>query len=121
MGDLPEFYENKKVKAKTHHNCTSCGEVIKKGDSYLSIKGVWGGKWESFKQCENCEKVTNSFRLMDKDLDYENAPTLELGGVAVWLKEFLCEGWNGEEAANEMAELFSVPISYIRKQIGINS
>lgn len=117
MGELPEVINHTKRKSRKSHLCTSCGSKIEKGENYMYISGIWGGEPASFKLCNCCEKVINGFKLMDETLLDEDGPTLDRGGVSAWLQDFLSLGWQGEEAAIDIAKTFDLPISYARSQL----
>ena len=121
MNDMPECSRSTKRKARKNHKCSNCGAVIEKGTDYEFISGIWSGEPQSFKMCNNCEKVFDNFKLMDKNLGYEDGPTLDRGGIGCWLQDFMCYSWHGEKAAQDIAKLFDVPVDYVRRVCGINT
>lgn len=120
MNDLPECSYEKNRTARKNHKCTSCMADILKGDNYTYISGIWSGEPESFKLCANCKNVVDNFKKMDEHLGYEDGPSLDLGGVGAWLQGFMCRSWHGEEAAKDIADLFGLQCSYVRRVIGLD-
>lgn len=119
MNDMPICSNRTKRKARKDHKCTNCRCEIKSGTEYTYISGIWNGEPESFKLCENCRKVIDNFELIDKDLAYDEGPGLDRGGISCWLQDFIYAGWKGEEAANDIAKLFDVPLDYARDRLGL--
>src|SRR5271167_2541790 len=52
--DLAEPYSEKIVTAKKDHECTECHRIIKTGEKYQYIWGVWARKTNTFKSCRHC-------------------------------------------------------------------
>lgn len=58
---LPDLYEEKKVVARKDHVCCECRKTIKRGQPYERIKGLWEGKFETYKTCIDCLSVRKAF------------------------------------------------------------
>ena len=52
--DPPEVYEERDVKARKPHACSECGREITVGETHQYIKGLWDGRWSTFRTCEHC-------------------------------------------------------------------
>ena len=50
-----------KPKALKEHRCGECREVIKPGETYERVEGVWDGKWLTFKTCSTCVEIRDWF------------------------------------------------------------
>jgi hypothetical protein len=50
-----DFYHETVQRARKHHCCSSCRGLIKPGERYRRIFGVWEGKHEIFKRCADCD------------------------------------------------------------------
>ena len=120
MNEMPECSTSKTRKARKDHSCSTCGEEIKKGSLYKYISGVWSGDPQSFKLCCNCEKVMDNFREMDKDLSCEDGPALDRGGVNEFLSGFICIGYSGIDAANDMSRILDVPLGYVKRRLNLD-
>ena len=44
-------------KARKNHECCECGSSIDTGERYRLVKGMWDGKWNTFRQCETCVEI----------------------------------------------------------------
>ena len=117
MNEMPSVCNDKTRKARKDHKCSNCGESITKYSNYHYISGIWNGYPNGFKLCNNCYSVISNFREMDKDISYEDGPDLGRHGISCWLQGFLCVGYQGKEAAEDMAKRLKVPVSYIEKLI----
>jgi len=60
----PDVFSQKTVKARKEHKCCECGDVIKPGDVYDYIFGVWEGDASTFKTCEKCADLRDSMYAM---------------------------------------------------------
>ena len=58
--DQPSFQTTDFVKARKDHKCYECGKIIKPGEVYQRIKGMWDGHWEKFDTCEACADLRDS-------------------------------------------------------------
>lgn len=114
MNEMPNCYSEATRKARKNHHCTNCGGDILAGSKYSHIKGFWVDEWKDFKICVNCDSIIRNFKLMDEHLNDDEGPALECGGISEFLGGFMCSSWHGEEAYTEIAELFSVPINYVK-------
>jgi hypothetical protein len=53
-GESPSFYRSVTRVARKDHQCCACQEVIRPGDSYRYITGIWDGDFGDYKQCARC-------------------------------------------------------------------
>lgn len=54
IGDPPEYYRVRIVKARKQHRCEECSRVILPGESYECVTGKWEGAVSILKTCSNC-------------------------------------------------------------------
>lgn len=60
--DNPEFFNQKKVKARKEHICGECGRTILKGEEYERFSGNWKNEgFCCYKTCEDCLSVRDAF------------------------------------------------------------
>jgi hypothetical protein len=45
------------VTARKEYKCGECDDVIKKGDVYEYVKGLWEGYWETHRTCKTCVAI----------------------------------------------------------------
>jgi hypothetical protein len=57
----PELYDEKIVKSRKDHKCSECRRVIKKGEHYKRIKGLWDGYFSTYKHCADCQSIAKEF------------------------------------------------------------
>lgn len=48
-------------RAAREHRCAECRETIPKGQKYENVKGLWDGRWSTFKTCLSCVEIRNHF------------------------------------------------------------
>lgn len=53
-GDEPAVSVEAWRTAKREHRCCECGDTIKPGERYQHVRGLWEGKWDTFKTCSEC-------------------------------------------------------------------
>jgi hypothetical protein len=56
-----EVIEDKVVKARKDHRCVECRETIAKGQKHEYIKGLWDGRFDTFRTCLSCVEIRNHF------------------------------------------------------------
>jgi len=47
--------------AKKPHVCCECDETITPKSQYSILKGLWEGKWKSYKTCNSCKAIAYKF------------------------------------------------------------
>ena len=57
----PEVFETSIIVARKEHRCCECGEVIKPGQRYERVKGLWDEYWSTFKTCIPCATIRSDF------------------------------------------------------------
>mgnify|MGYP003154688263 CR=1 FL=1 len=67
MNDIPQCIEETTRKARKQHMCCECGVLIKSGQQYRYISGIWDGKPLSYKQCLAC---ADRFQRETNNADY---------------------------------------------------
>ncbi|WP_052700080.1 hypothetical protein [Methylocucumis oryzae] len=53
----PTLYREVWRKAIKEHKCCECQDVIKIGERYQYVAGVWEGQFSTFKTCASCVDV----------------------------------------------------------------
>lgn len=80
MCEIPSCYTQTNPKAIKDHVCVECKGVIKKGEHYQRITGIWEGKGATFKQCTECAEL--ALEIRDEVSDPDEFPAFgELGYV----------------------------------------
>lgn len=51
----------KKHTARKEHKCTECGDIIKPGEQYEKVTGLWNNKWSTYKTCMDCISIRDEF------------------------------------------------------------
>ena len=49
------------VKARKEHRCDECHETIQPGQTYVRIKALWDGGWETMKRCRPCYQIGTDY------------------------------------------------------------
>ncbi|MHC1701464.1 MAG: hypothetical protein AB9900_10855 [Humidesulfovibrio sp.] len=100
----PEFFEERKHKARKAHKCSDCRNTIQPGEVYTLIACKYDGVFEAFKMCQGCEQVRGMFtcapvgdlkRAVFEELSEGEGdlPLLDLGMAgAAKLQEFI-DSW----------------------------
>lgn len=88
-GDEPAtLYHSVTIVARRDHGCDECSESIPRGAAYERVKGLWDGRWSTFKTCLSCVEIRNHFgcgrgwchgTLWD-DLEENFFPGMKAGG-----------------------------------------
>jgi hypothetical protein len=80
-GDMPDVFNNDRVKANKEHICFECKRPIIKGNYYWRAKGHWPDSgWQTFKVCEDCDEMRHE--LSDADFGYAS-----FGDLQEWAQE----------------------------------
>lgn len=53
-GEPAAICESNVRKARKPHMCVECGTAISSGARYEHVKGLWEGRWSSFRTCMEC-------------------------------------------------------------------
>lgn len=59
--EYPSISDVKMVKARVHHTCTECGDLIKPGERYERADLLHDGEWLHYKTCWFCLCVRSDF------------------------------------------------------------
>lgn len=113
MCDGPQAFNSVTRKARKHHKCCECREIINVGDQYQYSSGVWDGQGASFKQCLDCLQIMEGASLMP---DYD-PPAFE--DLREWFFGFMCIGFEGEDFLQQMAEDVGVSPENLDRLLGI--
>ena len=62
--EQPSFYDKHKPVARKEHRCCECGRVIRKGEEYERVTGMWDGYIDTFKTCQYCVSLRDAFNEM---------------------------------------------------------
>lgn len=52
-----DLHVSKVVKAKKHHKCCECGNIINPGEEYEKVVGKWDGYFSEYKTCKVCLEI----------------------------------------------------------------
>lgn len=57
MCELPDVFEQFDRVARKRHTCCECPKygTILPGQTYQVSQGLWDGKWETYKRCQDCQ------------------------------------------------------------------
>jgi len=61
QGDSASFSSEKTLVARVPHRCCECGDIIRPGQEYERMFGVWDGKTSTYKTCIPCAEVRRAF------------------------------------------------------------
>lgn len=56
-GDQPSAVWESRPKARKDHKCCECRGVIRAGESYWRVRGIWEGDAETLSMCGDCEDL----------------------------------------------------------------
>ena len=73
MCELPDVFSQTTRRARRNHTCCECDLMIRPGERYEVIKGLWYVRWETYKTCLSCA----AWRKVAVDYiapDYEEGP-----------------------------------------------
>lgn len=59
--DGPKVYHEAQPIARKEHRCCECGGIIKVGERYERVEGLWDDVWATFKTCLPCVRIRNEF------------------------------------------------------------
>jgi hypothetical protein len=48
-------------KAHKPHVCCECRETIEPGETYEDVRGVWDGRWCSYRTCAPCARIRKEY------------------------------------------------------------
>lgn len=54
---LPTLFSHSTRKARKEHECCECHKFIIVGDTYEECKGLWEGRWETYRWCSACDVI----------------------------------------------------------------
>jgi hypothetical protein len=60
-GETPSICDSKMQIARKPHKCCECGQVISQGQKYERFRGMWNGKFDTFKTCQTCLDIRSEF------------------------------------------------------------
>ena len=75
-GEMPEWLNEETPTARKQHKCCECLGAIQPGERYHKFEGVWGGEFECFRRCIDCEAL---FTEANKDRDFDDL--IPFGGL----------------------------------------
>ena len=70
MSELPSCYTSKWRVSRKPHRCCECRGIIFYKERYHYFSGIWDGRADSYKTCQDCYNIREELRL-DLDLDYD--------------------------------------------------
>jgi len=59
--EMPTLYDETVRTARKPHVCSSCYSDILAKSKYFDIRGLWDGRWDSYKRCESCNAIAAKF------------------------------------------------------------
>lgn len=59
--EMPSAIKQINRRARKEHKCCECRSVIKKGETYEYISGIWEGKPNSYKTCKSCVEIREDY------------------------------------------------------------
>ena len=59
--EMPTLYDETIRTARKNYFCSSCGTDIPAKSKYFDIRGLWDGRWNSYKRCESCNAIAAKF------------------------------------------------------------
>lgn len=61
VSELPQAFWSETPRARKDHICCECRGVIKAGEKYERVRGIWAGEADTFKSCFECAAIRNEF------------------------------------------------------------
>ena len=52
--DAPAVYNKETRVARREHHCCECNRIIRVGERYEYVRGLWDHRWDIFKTCRHC-------------------------------------------------------------------
>src|SRR6185295_16634414 len=62
-GDMPQFLNDREVRARKSYKCCECGDVIPRGATYERTVGKWNmsdGRFKTYRTCLLCVEIRNA-------------------------------------------------------------
>lgn len=53
-GEMPSTFRETRPKARRDHKCCECGGMIRAGEVYRSVWGVWDSEQRTYRTCVDC-------------------------------------------------------------------
>lgn len=75
----PEVINVTNPRARKDHKCCECGGLIKKGEVYENVWGVWDFDQSTFKTCLECSLIRDSIYRQDEGIPF--------GELLEWVSE----------------------------------
>lgn len=73
--------------ARKHHTCVECGDPIARGTKYEHVKGLWDGRWDTYRTCLSCVEIRDHFACdgwiygqIWEDIEQNFFPEMRCGG-----------------------------------------
>lgn len=61
IDNYPKAFSRVERKARKDHKCCECRRTIEKGEKYFYESGIWDHGPDSFKTCQECYQIRESF------------------------------------------------------------
>ncbi len=68
----PELFSECKRRSRKTYACCECGAVISPGDQYLVARGLWEGRWSTYRTCLVCDDLRH--RVIEGLHYYDEGP-----------------------------------------------
>lgn len=85
--ELPDFYKEKRTKARKDRVCCETRRTIREGEYYWSMSGKWDGRFESYSQSESAYHFARHLNI-----DVIGDCVFPFGGVGDMMSEYFEEG-----------------------------
>lgn len=79
---MPTACTHARPTARKDHRCCECRGIIRKGEQYQLVSGIWDGAPGRFKTCSDCESLRDEY---NKPLRIEDTAPFE--GLLEFLRE----------------------------------
>lgn len=83
MCEYPEYANRTQRVARKEHRCCECRGVIKPGEKYSYVFGVWSGDVMTFKTCPDCNQLRFEYDVTHPNKDLDEMMPFE--GLYEWL------------------------------------
>lgn len=82
-----KVYNTDVIRARKEHRCCECRLMIKRGQMYERVTGLWGERWDTYNTCLLCKAIRDHFNCegfifesLWEDLEQNLFPDMKAGG-----------------------------------------
>jgi hypothetical protein len=69
VDELYAVYDEKDLVARKQHVCCACDEPIRPRQRYYRVAILFGGRWQTVRRCERCQRMHKHLRDVGGDWD----------------------------------------------------